>query len=425
MKNLCLEHSEPERAIETAASIPTGGRILYDGECRYCTAAANGFAKIFRRCGFEFLPLQTPWVRERLSLRAHEPLEEMRVLTNAGEDLGGGDAVIFLARQIWWMRPFHAFAQLPGMHRLIDRVYRWIAAHRGCTHLSCNSAPRTEWPGWIGLITLPSSALIAYPQVAPWIFMWLMAGTIFLGCKWLTFWRALQQHTPLHLERVPGYFIFWPGMDAASFLCADLSRSDLSQHARAIRLALMKILCGALALFVFARLVPNSLVAGWIGMTGMILILHFGLFDLATVAWRIAGVDAKPIMNAPIKATSLSEFWGWRWNGAFNHLVLDLFFRRMARSSGIVKATLIAFLISGLIHELVISVPARGGYGLPTAYFLLQGFGIIAQRKLEIRRGFSGWVFTMLIAAGPAFWLFHPPFVRQVILPFMHAIHAL
>jgi predicted DCC family thiol-disulfide oxidoreductase YuxK len=425
MRNFCLDHSELERASETGASITTGGWILYDGECRHCTAAANHFAKIFRTRGFEFLPLQTPWVRERLSLRADQPLEEMRVLTNTGQDFGGGDAVIFLARQIWWMRPFFALAQLPGMRRLIDRAYRWIAAHRGCSHGSCRSATRTDWPGWIGLITLPAAALIVYPRVAPWIFMWIMASAIFFGCKWLTFWRVWQRHTPLHLERIPGYFIFWPGMDAVSFLSGDLSRSGLSQHARTIGLALMKILGGALALFVFARLVPFPLLAGWIGMIGIILILHFGVFDLAAAAWRIAGVDAKPIMNAPLIATSLGEFWGRRWNGAFNRLVLDLFFRRFARSRGTLNATLIAFLISGVIHELVISVPARGGYGLPTAYFLLQGFGMIAQRRFEIRRGFTGWLFTMLIAAGPAFWLFHPPFVRQVILPFMHAIHAL
>ena len=41
------------------------------------------------------------------------------------------------------------------------------------------------------------------------------------------------------------------------------------------------------------------------------------------------------------------------------------------------------------------------------------------------RRGISGRIFTILIAAGPAFWLFHPPFVRNVILPFMKAIGAL
>jgi alginate O-acetyltransferase complex protein AlgI len=165
-------------------------------------------------------------------------------------------------------------------------------------------------------------------------------------------------------------------------------------------------------------------------MMGTILILHFGLFDLIAMAWRIAGVNAKPIMDAPIRATSLSEFWGRRWNGAFNQLVFTLLFRPLARAVGTIRATLTIFLLSGLIHELVISLPARGGYGLPTAYFLLQGWGVVAQRspigkRFAFDRGVRGWFFTMLVAAAPAFWLFHPPFVRNVVVPFMKAIGAL
>ena len=99
-------------------------------------------------------------------------------------------------------------------------------------------------------------------------------------------------------------------------------------------------------------------------MIGMILILHFGLFDLAAIAWRIAGINANPIMNAPFKSSSLSEFWGRRWNGAFNQLVLNIFFRKLSRSIGTVRAALTAFLLSGLLHELVISLPAGAGYVL-------------------------------------------------------------
>ena len=82
------------------------------------------------------------------------------------------------------------------------------------------------------------------------------------------------------------------------------------------------------------------------------------------------------------------------------------------------------------MHDLVISLPARGGYGLPTAYFLLQGAGLLAEhaRGTPLARWRGRWqgrVWTWLIVAGPAFWLFHPPFVRRVILPFMHAVHAL
>ena len=133
----------------------------------------------------------------------------------------------------------------------------------------------------------------------------------------------------------------------------------------------------------------------------------------------------RPIMNAPIKSTSLTEFWGRRWNGAFNQLVLDLLFRRLAHSFGAACATLGSFLLSGLLHELVISLPAAGGYGLPTGYFLLQGAGSITQRKLGLCGGIRGWIFTVAIVGAPAFWLFHPLFVRRVILPFLQAIGAL
>ena len=161
-------------------------------------------------------------------------------------------------------------------------------------------------------------------------------------------------------------------------------------------------------------------------MVGMILMLHFGLFALLSIGWRTLRVDAQPIMDAPLRSTSVAEFWGRRWNGAFNDLALGLVFRPMARRVGATAATLSAFGVSGLVHELVISLPAGGGYGLPTGYFLLQGLAVLAQRRSTTLRGnLSGWLFTMIVVAAPAFWLFHPPFVQRVILPFMQVIRAL
>ena len=37
------------------------------------------------------------------------------------------------------------------------------------------------------LIVFPILALLTRNHMAPWVFMWLMTGAIFLGCKWLTF----------------------------------------------------------------------------------------------------------------------------------------------------------------------------------------------------------------------------------------------
>jgi len=162
-------------------------------------------------------------------------------------------------------------------------------------------------------------------------------------------------------------------------------------------------------------------------MIGLILFLHFGVFDLLCLAWRRAGVNVQPIMRAPLRATSLTDFWSRRWNTAFNTLAHQFIFKRLARRHGIIFATLGTFSISGLVHEAVISWPARGGYGLPTAYFAAQGIGVLVERsrfgrKLGLGGGFSGWLFTILITAGPAFWLFHPPFVRNVILPLLDFI---
>ena len=87
-------------------------------------------------------------------------------------------------------------------------------------------------------------------------------------------------------------------------------------------------------------------------------------------------------------------------------------------------------MVSGLIHDLVISLPARGGYGLPTLYFLLQGAGVAVERsrfggRFGLGHGARGWCFMMVFLVVPVFGLFHPWFVLRVILPFMRAIHAL
>ena len=425
----------PRREVVAPCGDSFRGWILYDGDCRFCTASARRFDRIFRRRGFLFLPLQTNWVLKRLGLKPGAPLEEMRVLTCDGRDIGGADAVILLARKIWWAWPFFALARLPGMRDILNRAYRWIAARRGCNHIACDIKKRRLPSGrfkstavwrrsllkslrpWIALIFVPSLALLARNRIAPWEFMWLMAGAIFLGCKWLTFSRARRQIAHVRVGRVLGYFFLWPGMDAEKFLSRAGRMPSLP-----ITSALWKTLLGVLFLFGVARFTEQSLLAGWIGMIGIILVLHFGLFHLLAIGWRATGIDVEPIMDPPLRSKSVSEFWGRRWNAAFNRLAVDFVFRPLAHRHGTRIATLAAFLVSGLIHELVISLPAGAGYGLPTAYFFLQGIGIVTERALPQVRG---RIFTVVIIAGPTFWLFHPPFVRNVILPFMKAIGAL
>jgi Membrane bound O-acyl transferase family len=287
---------------------------------------------------------------------------------------------------------------------------------------------RSKMIGWLPLVALPSVALAFYNLLAPWVFMWILAISIYAGLKWLTWWNARNR---IHHEawRAIAYLVAWPGMDAEAFLsCSShVSRPRIREWLRAVFVTC----AGAALLWIASRVPPPHLLLlrGWIGMLGLILLLHFGIFQIVALFWQNLGIDAQPIMSAPLHSHSLSEFWGKRWNLGFRQLAHDLIFAPLHSRLGVGGAGLLVFVVSGLIHDLVISLPARGGYGLPTLYFALQGIGVAVQRssvgsKLKLLRGYRGWMFMAAFTAAPVYFLFHPPFVLHVIIPFMKAIHA-
>lgn len=261
----------------------------------------------------------------------------------------------------------------------------------------------------------------------PWVVMWTLAVVVYAACKGLTWWPARHDAAPAW--RHSAYLVAWPGLDAHAFLTAGPARrpgsADWLRAGRNVSVGLGLYVWGA-------RLVaPYSLLAaGWVGMIGLALSLHFGVFHAIACAWQRAGVEAQPVMQAPLGATSLAEFWGRRWNTAFRDLTHRHLFQPLTRRWGPRGGLAAGFAFSGLVHELVISVPAGGGYGGPTAFFVIQGLGILlersrAGRRLGLGRGVAGWAFTMLAVLAPVPWLFHRPFVTRVVVPFMQATGAL
>ena len=268
----------------------------------------------------------------------------------------------------------------------------------------------------------------ALPQPPAWAVMWVLALLVFATCKCLSLGIAAPDARTGSL-RLIGYVVAWPGLDAGPFLSqrARVTRPAVNEWGQALR----NVLAGALLLWVVCPMIARrrELLIGWIGMIGLILLLHFGLFQMVALCWRRSGVDARPLMNGPLNATSLAEFWGRRWNTAFSSFTHRLIFRPLARRVDARLAVLVAFAFSGLIHDLVISVPARGGFGLPTGYFALQGLGILLERSsigrvLRLSQGLRGRIYVAIVAGAPAFWLFHPPFVTRVIVPLLKVLGA-
>ncbi|MBI2929964.1 MAG: DUF393 domain-containing protein [Verrucomicrobia bacterium] len=403
------------------------GWVLYDGECRLCADSARRFAPTLGSRGFELAPLQTPWARERLALSASAAPTEMALVRNDGRVFGGADALVAIARHVWWAWPLFAVAHLPGMLPVLRAVYRRLAERRHCFGGACAGPRRVTLGDWVPLLLLPLLALGLRGVLPAWCFLWLLSVGIFLGCKWLTFRRALRGGFKPTRLRTRAYLFGWVGMDARRFF--DRRAACPKPKPREWASAVAKTIFGGVLLFLFAlsRLCLEPMLAGWLALLGLAFLLHFGAFHLVALAWRRAGVAVQPIMRAPALATSLGDFWGRRWNTAFSQLANEFVFRSLVKRHGLPNATLAVFAASGLVHELVISLPARGGYGLPLAYFLLQGCAVLFERTrlahwLGLQRGLRGWLFVLLCTAGPAFWLFHPPFINNALLPMLLAI---
>jgi len=283
----------------------------------------------------------------------------------------------------------------------------------------------------IPLALLPALAILAARPVLPrWGFLFAVAFSIFYGFKWLTYRRAVRMGARPGLKSVIGYLFFWVGMDAVAFFDrrVSASRPEVTEWL----FAFFKSAIGAALFFLAARVIypAHVLAAGYIGLTGFLTFSFFGTFHVNSLLWRMRGVNAVPIMNSPLRPSSLSDFWSSRWNLAFRDLARIFVFRPVLRRWGIVYAVAAAFLFSGILHDLLISLPAGAWYGLPTLFFLIQAAGVLIEKsgfglRAGLNSGLRGWIFEAAFILVPLVLLFHPPSIESCMLPFMKALGAL
>lgn len=113
------------------------GWVLYDGDCPVCARTVRNLEPLLNRRELRIAPLQAPWVVARLKLVPGERPSEMHFLTDDDRDFGGADAVVEIARHIWWAYPLVAVGKLPGVMRCLRMIYRYIAARRYCINDIC------------------------------------------------------------------------------------------------------------------------------------------------------------------------------------------------------------------------------------------------------------------------------------------------
>lgn len=246
---------------------------------------------------------------------------------------------------------------------------------------------------------------------------------LFIGMKTvITVYRYSGRGT-LSPVRWLCFALLWPGMDPKGFEPHQAQKIDWPL----LRKGLGNLVSGGLALFFLVGLLHTGLMpAYWLclfAFPAFILIFHSGMFSMEAACLSTFGIKVNRLMDAPQRSSSLGEFWGRRWNIPFIQMIRYAVFKPLLKKTNAPAAFLSSFLVSGILHEVALSLPVNGGYGLPTLYFLIQALLILIERKFIRRIPFllqKIWLFGCLILPFPL--LFHPEFLQGVFLPVLHKL---
>lgn len=207
------------------------------------------------------------------------------------------------------------------------------------------------------------------------------------------------------------YMTLWPGMDPKPLERRD---PEVSLQGRWFVQGWVTMVAGSVVLLSLPLLHVQN---GWPVLACILTIVHLGYSDVLSALVRWAGFPVGRLFSDPLASRSLRDFWSLRWNRPFVEMNQQLFVPLLSRWLNKSQAVAGAFLISGVLHELAISLPARGGWGGPLAYFAIQSWGM---RYLPKRRLLTWlWLFV------PLPLLFHAPFRQQLILPVLDVLESL
>src|SRR5258708_204929 len=153
------------------------------------------------------------------------------------------------------------------------------------------------------------------------------------------------------------------------------------------------LLCGGLVLsyWIYGQLVEavgiGSVLRSYCAAPALLLMSET-LVALVTLLWLPSGQVLPSIHNRPWLARSIADFWGQRWNLWFSDWTRYAIFQRLRRRP--VFALVLAFAVSGILHEWVVNVPlyfvtGRAPFGTMMLYFLVQAVGVLVERRFKGR----------------------------------------
>jgi len=117
--------------LPTPADRPAATVVIYDGECKFCTASVRRLHRSDRHGLLAFLPLQDPEVARRFpDLTYDEMMQYMVVVPPDGRRLRGAEGFKYLSTRLPLLYAMAPALHLPGLMPLWQWFYRKFAKQR-------------------------------------------------------------------------------------------------------------------------------------------------------------------------------------------------------------------------------------------------------------------------------------------------------
>lgn len=258
--------------------------------------------------------------------------------------------------------------------------------------------------GWMVLSALVVGVNLAIADYDPLIRMVGICCVLLGGMKGLVYAEWAGEHRLTTLR----YLVFafcWFGMDVGTFRTR---RQGLSWKSD-VCVGSMLMLVGTLGAWLVWAMEWRQILVMFLPMS---LGFHFGALRVLKGCLRAAGFPVRTLFPNVLETQGIGDFWSRRWNVGYSQMMQRLVGRPVEALVGPNAAMMTIFVVSGVLHEIAITLPVRSGFGLPTAFFTLHGILSLLEKRWG--RQF-GKIPALLAVVLPLGMLFPPAFQNEVI----------
>ena len=238
-----------------------------------------------------------------------------------------------------------------------------------------------------GLLAVGVAAVI--PFLTPEDPQWLRLIVSALAVVWSArAWERAHGREP-NVSDAWRFWLWW-GVPADARLPRDATEATKNRKRGLVRLGRAAIKLGVIVVVVVVNRSVDDITASTIGFVAWSMAYLYacisGIADTLTGILMLTGLHMSESFEAPMLSRSPSEFWGRRWNRFVTRWAFRNVFIAAGGRRAPARATMLVFVISGLMHEYLL-IACQNGWsryaGWTLAFFVIHGLAVVLGNAVQ------------------------------------------